>query len=71
MSTEKNHQDLEALGKKLKAAREEAGLTQQQVAKQAKTTVTYYAMIERGEANPSYQKLQRILKVLKKTLDIL
>ena len=59
------------LGNKLRKAREEARLTQAEVAKAADVNVSYYAEIERGEVNPSYVKLQAIMKVLKmKSLDI-
>ena len=62
---------LEGLGKKLREAREKAGLTQQQLAKKADINANYYAVVERGEGNLSYEKLQRILKVLKiKSLDV-
>lgn len=52
------------LAAQLKEAREKKDLTQAQVAKMAKVTETFYAMTERGEANPSYAKLNRILNVL-------
>ena len=59
------------LGKKLKAARENAGLTQFELAEKAKINANYYAVVERGEKNISYEKLQRVLKVLNiKSLDI-
>ncbi len=59
------------LGNKLKEAREKAGLTQLELAEKADITANYYAVVERGEKNVSYEKLQRILKVLNiKTLDI-
>ena len=59
------------LGNKLKDAREKAGLTQLELAEKAGITANYYAVVERGEKNVSYEKLQRILKVLNiKTLDI-
>lgn len=62
---------LEGLGKKLRAAREKAGLTQTELAKKAEINANYYAVVERGEGNLSYEKLQRILKVLKiKSLDV-
>ena len=48
----------------LKQAREKLGLTQLEVAKLAKVTETFYAMTERGEANPSFAKLSRISKAL-------
>lgn len=51
-------------GKNIKKARTEAGLTQQQVADKAKTHVNYYARIERGEENPSYETLEKITKAL-------
>ena len=61
----------EDLGKKLKAAREKTGLTQAQVAEKAETHVNYYARIERGEENPTYEILRKILKVLNiKSLNI-
>ena len=53
------------LGDKLRRAREKTGLTQ------AEVNDNYYAVIERGEANPSYEILQRVMKVLEiKSLDI-
>ncbi|MEI6143969.1 MAG: helix-turn-helix transcriptional regulator [Candidatus Berkelbacteria bacterium] len=58
------------LGNKIRNAREKAGLKQTEVAKSASLNITYYAQIERGEVNPSYEKLQAIGKVLKiKSLD--
>lgn len=60
------------LGEKIRKAREKAGLTQQQVADQAGLNVSYYAEIERGEVNPSIDKLHDITRVLKlKSFDIL
>ena len=62
---------LEDLGKKLKVARENAGLTQLELAKKSGINANYYAVVERGEGNLSYEKLQRVLKVLNiKSLDI-
>jgi transcriptional regulator with XRE-family HTH domain len=59
------------LGSKIRKARELARLTQTEVAKAAGVNVSYYAQIERGEVNPSYEKLQAIAKVIKlKTLDM-
>ena len=48
----------------IKEARERQQLTQAEVAEQAGMTVTYYAMIERGEVNPTWGKLERLFKVL-------
>lgn len=52
------------LAAQIKETREKKGLTQAEVAKKAKVTETFYAMTERGEANPSYVKLEAILNVL-------
>jgi len=52
------------IGKQLRKVRESAGLTQAELAKRVDITATYYAMVERGEKNISYEKMQRILKVL-------
>lgn len=53
------------LGNKLKTAREKAKLTQAEVAEKTDMTVNYYAMIERGEVNVTYDKLRKLLKLLK------
>lgn len=53
------------LGNKLKVAREKAKLTQAEVAEKTDMTVNYYAMIERGEVNLTYDKLRKLLKLLK------
>jgi transcriptional regulator with XRE-family HTH domain len=67
----KDDKILEDLGRKLKQAREEAGLTQAELAEKAGLNANYYAVVERGEGNLSYEKLQRVLKVLNiKSLDI-
>lgn len=52
------------LATQIREAREKKNLTQAEVAKKAEVTETFYAMIERGEANPSYAKLERILNAL-------
>jgi transcriptional regulator with XRE-family HTH domain len=58
------------LGLQLKEARENKKLTQADVAGQSDMTVTYYAMIERGEVNPSWAKLKKLFKVLDLKLSI-
>lgn len=58
------------LGERLKTAREKLGLTQADVAKKAKMTVNYYAMIERDEVNPSLEKMQNLAKTLKLKITI-
>ncbi len=59
------------LGDVLKKAREKEKLTQAEVAKSAKVHVNYYARIERGKENPTFEKLFPILKALKlESLDV-
>lgn len=53
------------IGKGIKVARLESGLTQSEVAEKAKISVNHYARIERGEINPSIETLESILEVLK------
>ena len=60
------------IGKNLKKARKNLGLKQSEVAKKAGISSNYYAMVERGEKNPSSKILEDIFKVLKvKSSDIL
>lgn len=65
-----NSQDMANFGKKVKEAREKLNLTQADVAEKADMTVNYFAMIERGEVNPSYEKIKSIAKVLKMKITI-
>lgn len=53
------------LGEKLRSIREKAHLTQQQVADAADMHVNYYARIERGEENPSLDKIEDVKRALK------
>ena len=53
------------IGKRLRESREQKKLTQADVAKKAGITSSYYARIERGEINTSYEKLHKIAEVLK------
>jgi len=53
------------LSKLLTEAREKAGLTQLQVAEKSDMHVQYYAGIEQGRVNTSWDKLHSIFKVLK------
>jgi transcriptional regulator with XRE-family HTH domain len=46
------HPDLVALGKRLRALRKKAGLTQEELAGRAKLSANYVGEIERGEKNP-------------------
>ena len=53
------------LGKMLKALRQTKGMTQEQLAKRAKMTQAYVAMLEAGvKKNPSLATLKRIAKAL-------
>ncbi len=65
-----NSQDMAHFGKQIKRAREKLNLTQAEVAEKADMTVNYYAMIERGEVNPSYEKIKSIARVLKMKVTI-
>ena len=66
-----NVQLRKSLGDSLKKARDKENLTQAEVAKYAKIHVNYYARIERGIENPTFERLYRILKALRlKALDI-
>lgn len=52
------------LGETIRTAREKANRTQLEVAEEARVDVSYYAQIERGEVNPSFEKIISITKVL-------
>lgn len=65
MATSQSEKIRKELGEKLKAAREKAELTQEEVSKKTGIHVNYYARIERGEINTSYEKLHKIAVVLK------
>lgn len=54
-----------SLGDKLRSVRKKANLTQEEVADRTDMHVNYYARIERGEINTSYEKLHKIAQVLK------
>ncbi|MFA7254055.1 MAG: helix-turn-helix transcriptional regulator [Patescibacteria group bacterium] len=71
MNSQNTDKILKDLGDRLKKAREEAKLTQSEVAKATGMNVNYYAQIERGEINTSYVKVHAIGKALNiKLLDI-
>lgn len=60
------------IGKNLKSARINRDMTQEEVADKADIHPNYYARIERGEVNPSQEKMYQICKALKvKSSDIL
>lgn len=60
----------QTIAKQVKEARDKKKLTQEEVAKEAEISVTYYAMIERAEANANSDILGRIGKVLGITIKI-
>ena len=63
---------LKVFGTNLKEARDQKKLTQEDIAKDAGITTSYYARIERGEENPTFAVIQNICKVLKiKSSDVL
>ena len=53
------------LGRNIRKARQKAGITQAEAAEKANIHVNYFARIERGEVNPSYEILEGIAKALK------
>ena len=59
-----------AFSKQVREARRKRNLRQADVAEKAGRTENYFAMIERGEMNPSYEKLKSIARVLKLKITI-
>lgn len=58
-------QTIKKIGKAVKAARLEKGMTQADVAKKAGIGLNRYAIVERGEAeNITINKLEKIVKAL-------
>lgn len=55
---------LKGLGDTFRKAREEANLTQADVASKVGMDLNYYARIERGVGNPSFLKMYSIMKAL-------
>lgn len=53
------------LGENIKKIRLKAKLTQKQVADKADMHVNYFARIERGEENLTFEVLEKIVKALK------
>jgi len=52
------------VGSNVRSARQKAGLTQEQVALEAKIDLTYMGGIERGRRNPTVLVLARIAEAL-------
>lgn len=57
-------QALKSLGKRIAALRKESGLSQEKLADAAGIERSYMGAIERGERNPSYDKLLGIARAL-------
>jgi transcriptional regulator with XRE-family HTH domain len=53
------------IGKNIRKIREEQNKTQEEIAYNAGVESSYFAKIERGEANPSLEKIYAITKALK------
>ena len=64
MASDEQEKARKELGEKLRQARVAAKMTQQEVATAADVHVNFYARVERGEENPSFDKLRSIMKVL-------
>ena len=64
MASDEQEQARKELGERLRQARLAAKMTQQEVATAADVHVNFYARVERGEENPSFDKLRSIMKVL-------
>jgi transcriptional regulator with XRE-family HTH domain len=52
------------IGKELRRAREEAGLTQEQLADHARVHRTYVSLLERNKKSPTLDVLFRLCKAL-------
>ena len=63
--------DLTALGQKMREARKNKDLTQQELADLSHVSVKQIANIEKGKMNPSYLILRALAKVLHISLDTL
>jgi transcriptional regulator with XRE-family HTH domain len=55
---------MKEIGNHLRAARLSAGMTQAELATKAGTDTNYYAKLERAEATPSLNILEKIVKAL-------
>ena len=63
--------DLGKLGMRMRAARNEMGLTQQRLSDMCHVSIQEIAKIENGEMNPSFLILKAIIQVLHNSLDSL
>lgn len=58
-------QTIKSIAGKLRSARKERGMTQDDVADKAGLSTNYYARIERAEVSPSVETLEKLVKALK------
>lgn len=63
--------NLKRLGQQLRAARNDARLTQEQLSTLSHVSTKHIANIEKGKMNPSFEILLALSKVLKLSLDSL
>ena len=54
----------ETIGQVMRAFRQRRGLSQEQLGDQAGMHRTYIGQVERGERNPSFESLDRLLRAL-------
>lgn len=64
MSPKQKKQTLKQLGANLAAARIEANLTQARVAKEARLSVAYISLIERGGRNPPATLIAELSRIV-------
>ncbi len=65
MATKVNHKAQKEFGEKIRHARVNGNFTQEEVAKAIGMKGNYYAKIERGEINTTFQNIYRVIKALK------
>ena len=63
--------DYLSLGSRIKTARKQKGLTQEQLAEHADLSTTHISNIENGKAIPSLQAIVNIANALSATVDVL
>lgn len=59
------------VGPAVRALRDQAGFSQEELADRAELDRTYVSGIERGRRNPSVKSLQRVVSALDTSLDVL
>lgn len=61
--------NLTILGERLRAARNKANLTQEQLSDRSHVSIKHIAGIEKGQKNPSFEILQALAEALDLSLD--